>query len=493
MDEMLFHRHSNPMDREFPDEPRTASGKWASLAVKIAIALFCVLASFALAKSVPMVTRIEPRIYRILGGTQLFYLLLALLAVAAMSYLLLRHAEVAVAIFYVIGFFKGDARLDSSPIDLTVGVAVLMIIGIALRLAFTNQQLRLPSAFLCYLPILLLMLLSLTYTPSLTAGLDKTLRFLFLTLLGAIAPFVLVDTPKKFRRFLATLVIGAILMSVNSFFMLGGEDRLVAPSGETTALGFSAGLALIVIWTLWFPRLTLPRRLLFYPIIGVLAVALVGSGGRLANVATAACIGLSILFCTRLVMDLGIIAGCGIALLPFVKIPAASLQYLASLTRPHDAFGTRTDLMQYGLQIFLDHPLFGVGIQGYRYFTPNPLTYNFPHNLLLELGAELGVFAIAAFVTLVFLSFRELFRLLRDSRFRDTSLERTLLALLVLGTLDVSVSGELNNDRLFFFLISMPFVLSVAKALYRARQPLEARPYSFSAQPLPPAGLVDRY
>jgi len=29
----------------------------------------------------------------------------------------------------------------------------------------------------------------------------------------------------------------------------------------------------------------------------------------------------------------------------------------------------------------------------------------------------------------------------------------------VLGALDVSVSGEMNNDRLFFFLLSLPFVL----------------------------------
>jgi O-antigen ligase len=281
-----------------------------------------------------------------------------------------------------------------------------MILAMLIRLAFTETELKLPRAFLWYVPILFLMFMSLSYTPSLAAGLDKTLRFVFLTLLGAISPFILVNSRVKLERFLATLVIGAILMSINSFFMLGGEDRLVAPSGETTALGFCAGLALIVIWTLWFPKLSLARRILFYPLIGVLVVALVGSGGRLANVATAVCLGLSILFCQRLLVDFGIIMGCGVAALPFLNIPAASLQYLASLTRPHDAFGTRTDLMRFGLQTFLDHPLLGVGVQGYRYVTPNPLTYNFPHNLLLELGAELGMFAVVAFLILLLFFWR---------------------------------------------------------------------------------------
>jgi O-antigen ligase len=433
--------------------------KWGNRFLKFVVLIFCIMASFALTMAVPFITRIGPKIYRAFAATQLAYLLLAAAVIAVVGCLLLRHAEIAVAIFYVVGFFKGDARLESSPVDLTVSVAVLMIVAIVIRLAFTGQDLQLPRAFLWYLPILFLMFMSLSYTPSLAAGLDKTLRFVFLTLLGAVSPFVLVNSRVKLERFLATLVVGAILMSINSFFMLGGEDRLVAPSGETTALGFCAGLALIVIWTLWFPKLSLPRRILFYPLIGVLAVALVGSGGRLANVATAVCLGLSILFCRRLVVDFGIIMGCGIAALPFVNIPAASLQYLASLTRPHDAFGTRTDLMRFGLQTFLDHPLLGVGVQGYRYVTPNPLTYNFPHNLLLELGAELGVFAVVAFLIFAVCSFRALFQLLRERNIPYLALERTVLSLLVLGALDVSVSGEMNNDRLFFFLLSLPFVL----------------------------------
>jgi O-antigen ligase len=115
--------------------------------------------------------------------------------------------------------------------------------------------------------------------------------------------------------------------------------------------------------------------------------------------------------------------------------------------------------MRFGLQTFLDHPLLGVGIQGYRYVTPNPLTYNFPHNLLLELGAELGVFAVFAFLIFAVCSFGELFNLLREHNPRYLALERTVLSLLVLGALDVSVSGEMNNDRLFFFLLSLPFVL----------------------------------
>jgi len=111
------------------------------------------------------------------------------------------------------------------------------------------------------------------------------------------------------------------------------------------------------------------------------------------------------------------------------------------------------------LRTFLDHPLFGVGIQGYRYVTPNPLTYNFPHNLLLELGAELGIFAVITFLALAICSYRAMFRVLREAYSENITLYRTVFLMLILTCMDAAVSGEMNNDRLLFFMLSMPFVL----------------------------------
>jgi len=425
--------------------------KWIVAALAIAL-------SFAVAMFVPLLSKVQSRAGQLLANHAIYIPFLLIGGVAALLFFM-KFPEIAVSLFYVVGFFKGDPRLDATPVDLTVTVAVMMLLAMGVRLFFTDSTLHLPRDFVFYIPLLALMFISLTYTPDFAAGLDKTLRFIFLTLMGAISPFLLVDTPEKIRRFLVGLVLGGILMSVNSFFMLGGEDRLTAPSGETTALGFSAGLALVIIWALWFPRMSLFRRILLYPFIAVLMVALVGSGGRFANVGTAVCIGLSILFYRKLIVDLAVMLGAGIAALPFVRIPAASLDYLASLAHPHQAFGTRTDLMFFGLRTFLDHPLLGVGIQGYRYVTPNPLTYNFPHNLLLELGAELGIFAIITFLALAVCSYRAMFRVLRDAYSENAPLYRTVFLMLILTCMDASVSGEMNNDRLLFFMLSMPFVL----------------------------------
>jgi len=426
--------------------------------LKLTAIVLAIGLSFIVAMAVPLISKVQSRATHLLSAHTLYVPFFFLAGVAALWFFL-KFPEIAVSLFYVVGFFKGDPRLDASPVDLTVTVAVIMLVAMGLRLFFTQSRLNLPKEFIFYVPLLALMFVSLTYTPNFAAGVDKTLRFIFLTLMGAISPFLLVDTPQKARRFMAGLVVGGALMAINSFFMLGGEGRLTAPSGETTALGFSAGLALVIIWALWFPRMSLFGRVLLYPFIAVLMVGLVGSGGRFANVGTVVCLGLTILFYRKLVVDMAIMLGAGIAALPFVRIPAASLDYLASLAHPHQAFGTRTDLMEFGLRTFLDHPLFGVGIQGYRYVTPNPLTYNFPHNLLLELGAELGIFAVITFLALAICSYRAMFRVLREAYSENITLYRTVFLMLILTCMDAAVSGEMNNDRLLFFMLSMPFVL----------------------------------
>jgi O-antigen ligase len=426
--------------------------QWTGLIAAAAI-------SFLVAFAVPLFSTVESRIARLLASTHAVYLPLELVVGLAALIFLVKHAELAVSLFYIIGFFKGDPHLEAAPIDLTVAVAIIIILAIMARWLFEGRIPQLPKSFIFYVPIIALMLISLTYTPDFDAGLDKTARFLFLTMLGAVAPFVLVDTPAKIWRFLAGLVIGGIGLSISSFYMLGGEDRLTAPSGDTIGLGLSAGLAAIIIWTLWFPAMPLFKRILFYPAMAILAVALIGSGGRLANVGTTVCFCLGVVFCPKLLIDLGIMVSAGALALPFIRIPAASYEYLESLWHLERAFGTRTGLMDYGVKIFLEHPLFGVGVQGYRFNTPNPVTYNFPHNLILELGAELGVFAVIAFIALVTASYSTMSRVLRDRYGAELPLYRTVFLMLVLACLDASVSGEMNNDRLLFFAISMPFVL----------------------------------
>lgn len=374
---------------------------------------------------------------------------------------LIRYAEIALALFFLIGLVKGDPSLSSTPIDLTVLVGVIVQLGVCYRLAIKRQPLLLPVEYICYVPLLAMMILSLTYTPDLAGGLDKFLRFVCLTGIGIVAPFVLFDEFRKISRFFAVLILGGIGLAINSLTMLGGEERMVSPSGLNTELGAASAVALILLWILVFPRLTLLKRMFFYPVLGLLGVALIGSGGRFANVSAVVCILIGAILCRKLFTDIFIIGGLGLLVLPFIWIPQASFDYLRSLLHPSQAMGTRNDLMWLGVRMFSDHPLLGVGAQGFRYLSPNPLTYNYPHNLILELGSEMGIIAAMSFLALAFCSFREICRQLRDPVLRTTPLVLPVLLLLIYVFLDAMVSGDINDMRFMWFVFGLPFVLRI--------------------------------
>lgn len=372
---------------------------------------------------------------------------------------LVRYAEVALALFFLVGLVKGDERLASAPVDLTLLVGAMVAVGTVYRLFIKGQTLHLPREYFFYLPILAMMALSLTYTPDLGAGLDKTLRFVCLTSIGIVAPFVLFDDDSKMRNFFVAIMIGGLLLAINSFSMLGGEDRLVSPSGLNTELGAASSVSIIIIWAMLFPRWRLGTRLLFYPALGVLAVALIGSGGRFANVSTVVCLALGTLLCRKLFSDVLIAGGLTLSALPLLWIPEASFEYLHSLVHPAEAMGTRNDLMWLGVRMFSQHPVFGVGVDGFRFLSPNPLTYNYPHNLFLELGSELGMFAAFAFVALAFCSFREILKQLGDPRLRANPLVPTVFLLLIYVFLDAMQSGDINDLRFMWFVLGLPFLL----------------------------------
>jgi len=373
--------------------------------------------------------------------------------------LLIRYAEIALALFFLVGLVKGDPSLASAPVDLTLLIGAIVQIGVCYRLFIKRQALQLPAEYFLYLPLSLMMVLSLAYTPNFAGGMDKLLRFVCLTSIGILAPFVLFDDFRKLGRFFLCLIFGGVALAVNSLTMLGGEERMVSPSGLNTELGAATAVALILIWGMVFPRLSLGRRILLYPFLGILGIALIGSGGRFANVSTVICLIVGAVLCRKLFTDIVIVGGLGVLALPLFWIPQASFDYLRSLLHPSEAMGTRNDLMWLGVRMFSEHPIFGVGVQGFRYLSPNPITYNYPHNLFLELGSEMGILAAVAFLALAFLAFWEIFKQLRNPFLPGDSLVPTVFLLLIYVFLDAMVSGDMNDLRFMWFVFGLPYVL----------------------------------
>lgn len=384
------------------------------------------------------------------------------LGIAGIAVLLV-YPELALALYVVIGDLKGDERVASIlSVDLTLALGAIILCGIALNLLRGKPTVRMPASFLLYIALITLMIASLVYTPVFDAGLEKLGRFLTVTGLVIVAPFFILTTPQALKRFFAGFAAIAFVICAYSFTQLGGSERLVTPSSNTIGLGHVACSLILLIWFTCMPKLSFSKRMLIYPALAVPLMALIGSGSRGAAIALGAAILMSLILYRRFVADLACLTVLGFAVIPFIRIPEASFEYLGTLTNSRSVdslLSFRAELLGYGWQLLRQHPLLGVGIQGFRYHSLNAGLYNWPHNIFLEIACELGIPA-ALIVCVIFGSaIRESLRQMRDVLSPYLTFSYVSAALLLVGIVNSLNTGDINSDRSSWLFISLVFVV----------------------------------
>jgi hypothetical protein len=104
------------------------------------------------------------------------------------------------------------------------------------------------------------------------------------------------------------------------------------------------------------------------------------------------------------------------------------------------------------LGLTLQNP-FGLGLGGFERYALLDLRY--PHNMLLEVGCEMGWLPLLGLLILIAASLVCMVRVLR----REYSWQTLFLATVLLNSLlNAMVSGDLNDNRLFFATVLLPFV-----------------------------------
>lgn len=395
-------------------------------------------------------------------------LMLAALVGTAATGLLLAYPEVALGMLLSIGAVKGNPRMASLGFDVTLALGIIIASAVLIRCRHGARQwlLSLPKVYWLYIPFLALMLLSLTYTPNLAGGVDKAGRFLVFGGIAILAPFFVLDSRRKTERFFLTLVAMGVVLALDSFSMLGGKERLIPAGGNTIQLGHYTALAIVIIWYLLLPGRSIPVRALLYGAILLLTVALLGSGSRGPAISVVVCLLLGFVFYRRLatnlsikLLDLAVLMGLAVALLPVTNIPQQSYDYLGRLIDPdvHRFLGPRESLMRLAWQMTREHPFLGVGIGGY------PLVYRgigaWPHNVFLEVSCEMGLIASFLVICICTAAFRESIRQLSRPASSYRHLCNTTFAFLVLETIAMMNTGSINDNRAVWLAMSLPFLL----------------------------------
>lgn len=363
----------------------------------------------------------------------------------------------SLAIFVYAGQLKASPLLSWFPLDLTLASSAVGVVAFLLARAIHG-----PGTWAIVLPIALWMTFFLgVYQASWDEYAELKLRTLYtFTFFAVLAPFHLLRLPSQRRAFLITLGMVSVAAAVLTLADPAEGSRALVLEGTNT-IGTS--------------RIAGTGALIFF----ILAVVLRGKARRIL------CVGLSIALFGVLVAVgsrgpfLGILVGIiGVLVLSPVlrRRRFAGLFWSASLAATAFWWATQqtfyggdrafawlsgerdrsTDAREFMWDLaWKNIPLepAGIGWGDFANLASIGANLRYPHNLFLEVFYEAGWIAGAALLIFVVAS---LVRLWRRSHEPATAV---LFALLLFTIVNAMVSGDINDNRLLWLLLSCAWVI----------------------------------
>jgi O-antigen ligase len=406
--------------------------------------------------------------------------------------------ELALALLLTAGAYKEWlAVLIPVPVDLTLLLSVTALAAGAAR-AIGNRaghdrnppgvsdrvtSRTLPVGLLVSLGLLALVIAVSALNTDAAYGRDKALRFLTLTMAATAAAYTILDTPARVRRFMTIIMLLGLGMALVG---TATTEGMAAFNANHIATGRILGLGLIaVIYLAISSGPGLLRRLIWLVPGGVLGYGFLYAGSRGALAALIIALGFTALVALGLKRGRKWILPVA-AMLAGVYIATATLvpqaldlmnDRVKQLDLSAATTGAAQSRMDFGAeawQMFREHPFTGVGIGGYNteLGAADIERGLYPHNILLELAAEMGIAAVLLFIVLVILAFRGPMAVLRQtSNAFHSSHILLLIATTVYLLANAMFSGDINDNRMCFAALGMcfaarPFVPSAPSVPY---------------------------
>jgi O-antigen ligase len=377
---------------------------------------------------------------------------------------LLMFPEVTLALYLNAGHFKADPRLQpiSNLIDLTVALALILMAGVAYRLLLRKGTITWTKEVSLFIVLSAVVLVGSVYTPAPGYGQEKAIRFISLTLLAFVVPLAVVQSPQELHRFLLGMLGIGLVLAVEG--LLEGGERFTAFGSNTLAMGYGAGAASLIALFLVLPDLrTGVLKAMTLITIGLLAVAMIGSGTRGSLLALV--VSIAVTFFLSLALGhrrkfvlMSVIAMAGIVVFVFSSslVPASSLERFNVLLHgtetqvENSSASTRLFYWRQSLALFSKYPLVGSGTGGFAWFVSGGDIEEYPHNIVLELATETGIVGLTIFACLVLFTVQNLLSALHVSALIEDfnrSLLVTLFAILTFELVGAMLSGDLNDGR----------------------------------------------
>lgn len=385
--------------------------------------------------------------------------------VAAAGLVFLVREPLALLTLYVyIGLFKEEAVVKALPFDATLGLGALLAMVCVSRLVSGRARAVPPLLALALAIVGISLVVSLNWTPVADYGTEKTSKFLTLTLLGAVAPFFLIEDESDLRRlglWIVSLAVVAAGIALAHPPPEGAAQLEVGAGGSTIAVSRLLCSAAII---LLLSALGTSDRRLWATAGGVgliVLAAAVGSRGPILSLALAlgATAAVWLLRVPRKVWPVLLVSIAGLAVTPFVSLPEGSSQRLSAVTNdPVAAFerDARSTIYRQAFELVDQHPLRGAGAGAFSNISPA----DYPHNLFLELWSELGFTAMAAVAIAILTVLAGLYQAAwRLPEGPTRRLVYILTGVFLFSLFAVQVSGDINDNREFWVALGVAWVV----------------------------------
>lgn len=387
------------------------------------------------------------------------------------------NGEVYFILFLLSGFYKASF----SFVDLTLVFFALSVLCAVSRI-YKNPVVykELFKPMYAYGIICLLMIASLIYSGGNAYAFDKTISFVVITGWSFVGVFLLTNRENPYislKRYIGAFFVVGLVMIGNSLLVDDNTKFSTAFGSNYLALGKMAAItSLLTISYVFFLKPKRIKKIAALVLFAVSTYTLINTGGRMPV--------LSFVVCLIALLALGIrITGFDFqnikmkkrtivySFVGFLSIPLL-IKFLSSkgnlfLSRflllfngGGDSALGRAEHYNTSFSALLDSYMLGVGSGGYLAYTGSLSTRAYPHNVLLETVAELGVIGLVSLLSLLLIG---LLRYFKHFFYRDNFYSVVLLLMFIYSMLNALTSGDLNDNRLVFFFIALLCLSKVFK------------------------------